>query len=238
VGCCCMMDPASFKGMCTWGKPAAPAPAAAPAAATVPLQLAGADYPGYGLCSYHYATLELGTPPQRFNAIIDTGSTITYVPCNGCMRCGPNHWVRTPCKPCQASAASDRRPQHSCSTTCPVQQCRQTQPVKSSPEKQVQPNLFLQSATAWPTPHLYQGIAEPSPDAFADAVHCRTLLSTPTSPTPAVMWGVQQTSATRRPPSPAGQTSATTTWAMVRGTGQQQQQQQQQQQHATTSMFN
>ena len=46
-------------------------------------------------CRYFYATLHLGTPPKQFAVIVDTGSTITYVPCASCGRnCGPHHKVR------------------------------------------------------------------------------------------------------------------------------------------------
>lgn len=37
---------------------------------------------------YFYTTLYLGTPPQPFDLIIDTGSTMTYVPCSNCKQCG------------------------------------------------------------------------------------------------------------------------------------------------------
>ena len=48
-------------------------------------------------CRYFYATLHLGTPPKQFAVIVDTGSTITYVPCASCGRnCGPHHKV-CPC---------------------------------------------------------------------------------------------------------------------------------------------
>ncbi|KAK9808090.1 hypothetical protein WJX73_004596 [Symbiochloris irregularis] len=41
---------------------------------------------------YFYATLRLGTPPREFAVIVDTGSTITYVPCASCgAKCGPHH---------------------------------------------------------------------------------------------------------------------------------------------------
>ncbi|GJP37815.1 hypothetical protein CLOM_g22222 [Closterium sp. NIES-68] len=39
---------------------------------------------------YYYVTLYLGSPPQRFALIADTGSSITYVPCAACTHCG-NH---------------------------------------------------------------------------------------------------------------------------------------------------
>lgn len=41
---------------------------------------------------YYYASVYIGTPPKRFAVIVDTGSTITYVPCSSCgSKCGPNH---------------------------------------------------------------------------------------------------------------------------------------------------
>ena len=40
------------------------------------------------LCRYFYATLNIGTPPQPYSTIIDTGSTITYLPCSNCRHCG------------------------------------------------------------------------------------------------------------------------------------------------------
>ncbi|GHP11360.1 hypothetical protein PPROV_001008800 [Pycnococcus provasolii] len=40
---------------------------------------------------YFYATLELGTPPKAYTLIVDTGSTMTYMPCKDCYACGPNH---------------------------------------------------------------------------------------------------------------------------------------------------
>nr|BBK07876.1 aspartyl protease family protein [Coccomyxa sp. KJ] len=54
--------------------------------ATLPLHGAVKDY------GYFYATLHLGTPARQFAVIVDTGSTITYVPCASCGRnCGPHH---------------------------------------------------------------------------------------------------------------------------------------------------
>lgn len=40
---------------------------------------------------YFYAVLPLGTPAKTFHVIVDTGSTVTYVPCNDCRHCGPDH---------------------------------------------------------------------------------------------------------------------------------------------------
>lgn len=46
-------------------------------------------------CRYFYATLLLGTPQRQFAVIVDTGSTITYVPCASCGKnCGPHHKAR------------------------------------------------------------------------------------------------------------------------------------------------
>ncbi|TYH17824.1 hypothetical protein ES288_A05G221400v1 [Gossypium darwinii] len=39
---------------------------------------------------YHTARLWIGSPPQEFALIVDTGSTVTYVPCSSCSHCG-NH---------------------------------------------------------------------------------------------------------------------------------------------------
>ena len=43
---------------------------------------------GYGT---HYATIWVGTPPQRQSVIIDTGSHFTAFPCKGCVNCGEEH---------------------------------------------------------------------------------------------------------------------------------------------------
>ncbi|XP_020574598.1 aspartic proteinase-like protein 2 isoform X2 [Phalaenopsis equestris] len=39
---------------------------------------------------YYTTRLMIGTPPQEFALIVDTGSTVTYVPCSSCEQCG-NH---------------------------------------------------------------------------------------------------------------------------------------------------
>eukprot|EP00882_Tetradesmus_deserticola_P031565 GHRQ01035700.1.p1 GENE.GHRQ01035700.1~~GHRQ01035700.1.p1 ORF type:complete len:168 (+),score=28.71 GHRQ01035700.1:238-741(+) len=46
------------------------------------------DLDGSVSVGYFYAVLPLGTPPRQFHAIVDTGSTVTYVPCNDCRHCG------------------------------------------------------------------------------------------------------------------------------------------------------
>lgn len=49
------------------------------------------------VCSYFYATVQLGSPPREFAVIVDTGSTVTYVPCASCGNsCGANHQVPKP----------------------------------------------------------------------------------------------------------------------------------------------
>lgn len=46
------------------------------------------------LQGYFYAQLTLGVPAAVFAVIVDTGSTITYVPCASCGgACGPHHQV-------------------------------------------------------------------------------------------------------------------------------------------------
>lgn len=37
---------------------------------------------------YYTTRLWIGTPPQEFALIVDTGSTVTYVPCSDCEHCG------------------------------------------------------------------------------------------------------------------------------------------------------
>ncbi|XP_047316282.1 aspartic proteinase 36-like [Impatiens glandulifera] len=40
------------------------------------------------LNGYYSTEIWIGTPPQRFALIVDTGSTVTYVPCSTCEQCG------------------------------------------------------------------------------------------------------------------------------------------------------
>ncbi|KAJ7944487.1 Aspartic proteinase-like protein 2 [Quillaja saponaria] len=40
------------------------------------------------LNGYYTTRLWIGTPPQKFALIVDTGSTVTYVPCATCEQCG------------------------------------------------------------------------------------------------------------------------------------------------------
>jgi len=41
-----------------------------------------------GDCRYYTTRLGIGTPPQEFALIVDTGSSATYVPCSSCEQCG------------------------------------------------------------------------------------------------------------------------------------------------------
>lgn len=50
----------------------------------------------FELCRYYTTRLWIGTPPQMFALIVDTGSTVTYVPCSTCEQCG-RHQVMIRC---------------------------------------------------------------------------------------------------------------------------------------------
>ena len=45
-------------------------------------------YGDYQELAYYYAQVLIGSPPQTFSVIADTGSTILSVPCVGCSSCG------------------------------------------------------------------------------------------------------------------------------------------------------
>ncbi|CAI5980410.1 unnamed protein product [Closterium sp. NIES-64] len=68
---------------------------------------------------YYYANLWFGTPGRRFAVIVDTGSTVTYVPCASCSECGSHH-QDLPFDPQQSSTyqfvpcSSDQCPYHDC----------------------------------------------------------------------------------------------------------------------------
>ncbi|XP_073311987.1 aspartic proteinase 39-like isoform X2 [Primulina huaijiensis] len=42
---------------------------------------------------YYTSSLWIGTPPQKFALIVDTGSTLTYVPCTTCRQCGTHQVI-------------------------------------------------------------------------------------------------------------------------------------------------
>lgn len=46
------------------------------------------------LCRYYTTRIGVGTPPQEFSLIVDTGSTVTYVPCRNCEKCGKHQVIR------------------------------------------------------------------------------------------------------------------------------------------------
>lgn len=62
-----------------------------PAANTHPRLLLDGAYQLHGTVKdleYFYVSVELGTPPREYDLIVDTGSTMTYVPCETCTACG------------------------------------------------------------------------------------------------------------------------------------------------------
>lgn len=67
---------------------------------------------------YYYTNLNVGTPPQRFALIVDTGSTVTYVPCSTCTKCGTHQD-----KPYKPSASSTYKVVPCQSAACPGQNC-------------------------------------------------------------------------------------------------------------------
>lgn len=42
---------------------------------------------------YYTAHIMIGTPPKEFALVVDTGSTVTFVPCSTCQHCGSHHQV-------------------------------------------------------------------------------------------------------------------------------------------------
>lgn len=40
---------------------------------------------------YYYVDIEIGTPAQKQSLIVDTGSGLFAVPCQGCANCGSEH---------------------------------------------------------------------------------------------------------------------------------------------------
>ncbi|KAF3446582.1 hypothetical protein FNV43_RR11762 [Rhamnella rubrinervis] len=61
---------------------------------------------------YYTTRLSIGTPPQEFALIVDTGSTVTYVPCSDCEHCGKHQDPRF-----QPNLSSTYRPVK-CSINC------------------------------------------------------------------------------------------------------------------------
>ncbi|WCJ35518.1 Eukaryotic aspartyl protease family protein [Euphorbia peplus] len=61
---------------------------------------------------YYTTRLFIGTPPQEFALIVDTGSTVTYVPCSTCEHCGLHQDPRF-----QPDASSTYKPMK-CNPSC------------------------------------------------------------------------------------------------------------------------
>lgn len=82
--------------------------------------------------SYFYAALFLGSPPRKFAVIVDTGSTMTYVPCASCgAGCGPNHQSPAfdPAKSSTAQLIGCSSPKCMCGSpkcSCDAAQCTYT----------------------------------------------------------------------------------------------------------------
>lgn len=60
-------------------------------------------------CRYFYAQLLLGTPPKAYATIIDTGSSITYIPCSKCQHCGTHMVSLQLCVPDAANSTCSSR---------------------------------------------------------------------------------------------------------------------------------
>lgn len=71
---------------------------------------------------YFYTKLALGSPPRHFSVIIDTGSTITYVPCSNCRHCGKHQDPAF--NPQSSSSARELSCTHpKCGTSCGSPSC-------------------------------------------------------------------------------------------------------------------
>ena len=78
---------------------------------------------------YFYSTIYLGNPPRKFSVIVDTGSTMTYVPCSTCgEHCGPNHQDQHTFDPADSSTSK--------SISCHSEDCKCGSPVCSCSEKE------------------------------------------------------------------------------------------------------
>eukprot|EP00878_Enallax_costatus_P016920 GHUV01017762.1.p1 GENE.GHUV01017762.1~~GHUV01017762.1.p1 ORF type:complete len:346 (+),score=38.40 GHUV01017762.1:399-1436(+) len=83
------------------------------------------DVDGSVRVGYFYAVLPLGTPPKLFDVIVDTGSTVTYVPCNDCEHCGTHNDL--PFNPSQSPTSKW--------LSCNDQQCKQLDTYYCSTEE-------------------------------------------------------------------------------------------------------
>lgn len=61
-------------------------------------------YGDYRALAYFYSDVYVGTPPQKFTVITDTGSSLMAVPCKGCADCGRH--MNPPFDPSSSSTAS------------------------------------------------------------------------------------------------------------------------------------
>ena len=55
--------------------------------------------------AYYYADVFVGTPPQKFTVITDTGSTLMAVPCVDCSDCGFSNHYNRPYRPSESETA-------------------------------------------------------------------------------------------------------------------------------------
>ena len=59
------------------------------AASSSGVRLDGAALQGqFGAHADHFVELAIGSPPQRFSAVVDSASSLLAVPCAGCHSCG------------------------------------------------------------------------------------------------------------------------------------------------------
>jgi len=78
---------------------------------------------------YFYSTIYLGNPPRKFSVIVDTGSTMTYVPCSTCGKhCGPNHQDQHTFDPADSLTSK--------SISCHSEDCKCGSPICSCSEKE------------------------------------------------------------------------------------------------------